>query len=244
MSKRIDRTGEEKISYVGEKVTIIKYFTSRNMTIQFEDGGISKNVSYKQFKEGYLKSPLSKTCCGIGYLDGLTGWHHMKQSVVWRNMFIRCYSEKALKKCPTYNDCTVHEEWHSFKNFKEWYDKNYYEVEGQSMCLDKDILLKNNKVYSSETCIFIPHSINMIFKKINVGKNEFVGIHPNPNKDKFRVGYGDKNYIGTYDTLEEAFLVYKEAKENHIKTLANKFKAFLPEKIYNILINHVVEIDD
>lgn len=69
--------------------------------------------------------------------------------LTWRNMLKRCYSieqkydnyrEQEIEVCP---------EWHDFYNFKQWYDRNYYEVEGEKMHLDKDIITKGNKMYDA-----------------------------------------------------------------------------------------------
>jgi len=43
---------------------------------------------------------------------------------------------------------------------------------------------------------------------------------------------------------EEAFAVYKEAKELHIKSLAEKWKNDLDPRVYKALMNYVVEITD
>ena len=48
-----------------------------------------------------------------------------------------------------YLDVTVCEEWHNFQNFAKWFYENYYEISGEKMRLDKDILIKGNKM--SET---------------------------------------------------------------------------------------------
>ena len=51
-------------------------------------------------------------------------------------------------------------------------------------------------------------------------------------------GTGEKDrYLGYYNTPEEAFLVYKEAKEKRIKEVANKWKGKISDNVYEALIN-------
>ena len=69
----------------------------------------------------------------------------------WRMMLQRCYDKKVHKLEPRYKDCAVCEEWHSLFRFNEWYLQNYYSISDERMELDKDILLKNNKIYSPDT---------------------------------------------------------------------------------------------
>jgi hypothetical protein len=119
---------------------------------------------------------------GVGYLGkgeykSFENGKNTRQYMIWYSMINRCYNEKYHKKLPTYKDCTVSEEWHNFQNFASWYDQNYYEVNGEKMALDKDILIKGNKVYSSETCIFVPQFINSLFTKCNAIRGEFpIGV--------------------------------------------------------------------
>ena len=74
----------------------------------------------------------------------------------WKSMLQRCYSEKRQTKKPTYRGCSVCDEWLSLSTFKEWFDANYR----TGMELDKDILVKGNRVYCPEACSFIPRYIN------------------------------------------------------------------------------------
>ena len=62
-------------------------------------------------------------------------------------MLRRCYDEKYHQKEPTYIGCTVCDEWRYFLNFEKWYEDNWYDIEGETMCLDKDILVKGNNLY-------------------------------------------------------------------------------------------------
>ena len=65
--------------------------------------------------------------------------------------------EKFKEKRPSYKDITCSNEWLYYENFKKWHDENYYEIENERMCLDKDILSHNlkldRKIYSSRIYI-------------------------------------------------------------------------------------------
>ena len=83
---------------------------------------------------------------------------------IWRSMLKRCYNEKHLQTHPTYRGCFVVEEWLTFSNFLMWWKEN--QIEGWK--IDKD-LLSDSKVYSPETCIFIPSWLNK-FTLTSLGK--------------------------------------------------------------------------
>ena len=50
--------------------------------------------------------------------------------------------------------------------------------------------------------------------------------------------------MGTYITPEEAFCAYKQAKEAHIKDVANKWKDKIDPRVYDALVSYQVEITD
>ena len=167
-------------------------------------------------------------------------------------MLQRCYYPKFHEKESTYIECSVNKEWHNFQNFGIWYDENYYEIEGERTELDKDILYKGNKIYSPETCIFVPHAINSLFiKRQNVRGESVIGT--TPKNDKYQVncyllnpktGKSKQEYLGIYDTQEKGFEVYKHYKEKNIKEVADYFKGQIPQILYNALYNYEVEIYD
>lgn len=87
-------------------------------------------------------------------------------------MLERCYSARYQERKPTYKGCSVCDEWLNYQNFAKWYDDNYYEIKGEIMCLDKDILVKGNKIYSPENCVFVPNYINVLFARIGCKNKE------------------------------------------------------------------------
>ena len=56
--------------------------------------------------------------------------------------------------------------------------------------------------------------------------------------------YGIKTYLGTFNTLEEAFYVYKREKEKYIKEVADKWKDHIDIRVYEALMNYEISIDD
>lgn len=174
---------------------------------------------------------------------------HLTSYTYWRNMIKRCYCDKAQKKCcSSYTECSVDEEWHNFSNFAKWYDKNYYKINDETMCLDKDILIKGNKIYSSETCVFAPQSINSLFEScFDKKRKNIIGVgyikKDNIFCSRVRINKG-YIWLGRFKTEIEAFNAYKIAKEKYIKEVAYKYKDYIPEKLYNAMYNYKVEITD
>lgn len=135
----------------------------------------------------------------------------------WAEMIRRCYDPKWLIKRPTYAWCTVCDDWLYFSNFKAWMEQQDW----QGKQLDKDIIFKNNKVYSPDTCAFVcsltnsfvtdrknhrgdqPLGVYLIHAKT---KNKFVAQCRNPFT-------GERERIGYYPTAKDAHKAYMGWKE-------------------------------
>lgn len=167
---------------------------------------------------------------------------------IWHSILARCYDKKTVSKFPTYNNCTVCDEWLDYQNFAQWYNDNYYQIENEKMCVDKDILFKGNKTYSPETCCIVPNSINILLTKVDKSRGEYpVGVSFHKATNKYIAKYkteGKSKYIGLFETPEDAFTAYKKAKEFEIKRLADKYKNNIQPDVYEALINYKVEITD
>lgn len=162
---------------------------------------------------------------------------------IWFAMLQRCYDSKTQRKQPTYKGCSVCEEWLTYSNFKRWYDKNYRE----GYHLDKDILIKGNKIYSPETCCFVPYDINTMFTKNNKHRGKYpIGVHEShKTKGRFEAEAGNK-YIGSFDTPNEAFYAYKQEKERQIKEKATDYynRGLIEKRVRDALFRYEVEITD
>ena len=258
MNKKIDRTGEERVNKFGSKMIIKEYRNNMDVDVYFpEYDWIFEHARYQNFKNGNVKCPYERRYLGKGYLG--EGKYNMSEKgkdtdeyIIWYGMLQRCYDPKHYEKHPTYKGCRVEDYLLNFQHMAEWIDENYYKVPGERMCLDKDILNKGNKIYSRETCIFVPQRINTLFTKRDNdrGKNP-IGMTELPLGNyivQCNDGNGKSVYLGVYSTKGEAFRVYKEYKEKVIKEVIDSYEGIIPEPYYTRLktamYNYEVEIDD
>lgn len=119
-----------------------------------------------------MEKQIERTVYGVGYLGDTTtvdeNGNRKKSYVAYKDMIRRCFpqNEKEREKHRAYENCTVCDRWLCYANFEldivslPNYDKW---IEGKERyALDKDILQYGSeyKVYSPETCMFVPQSIN------------------------------------------------------------------------------------
>ena len=116
--------------------------------------------------------------CGVGINDMKGKWYCCLRKAkteeqkyqarvyqVWRSMLRRCYTN--LDKHPTYKGCQVCVRWRKFSNFTRDITKiPNYELwlnnPGKKISLDKDILLKGNKLYHPKLVKFVTMKENNI----------------------------------------------------------------------------------
>lgn len=155
----------------------------------------------------------------------------------WHSMIRRCYSVYHQRLNPSYEGCSVCEEWKRLSNFKLWFDENY--IEGGH--LDKDILVQGNKVYSPETCCFVPQYINSLLTDHRAARgNCKIGVCKDDGKFVASVNDNTKSvHLGTFDTEDEAFYAYATAKKAVIQKTAKRAldDGKITERVYNALIN-------
>lgn len=246
----LKRIGEVRISNEGCKFTIKEMINSRDYTIQFEDGFLMCGVSYVSIESGKIKNPYHRSVYGIGY-SGVGAYKlHIDKKVtpacqIWKGILGRGYNQKIKEKQPTYKDVTVCEDWHNFQNFAQWYEDNWKPYM-QNWALDKDILVKGNKIYSPDTCVFVPQEINNLFLKNNKTRGCYpVGVHEQKGRYYASISKNNKQIrLGGFKTANLAFQTYKIEKEEHIKDVANKWKLLITERLYNTLINYEVKEND
>ena len=235
------RIGLIKKNNFGTDMRIIKNISCDKVLIQFQDQHkCEKEIYWMNFKSGNVKNPYDVSVLGKGYVgDGkyLTRNSKGKRTVeysVWTSMMDRCYGKR--ERYPAYIDCEVCEEWLNYQNFAKWYKENYYPLGTERMHLDKDILVKGNRLYSPETCLIIPQRVNMIFMTKEKGVDADL---PNAIKRSVK-GYNSSyigKYLGNFKTLDEAIKKHDTAKREHVKQLIKEYGDKLPPKVHNAILN-------
>lgn len=239
-------------NHCGE-VQILEYISSRKVIVQFLNTGHKKEVSMHNLQLGKVEDRteklLSPTKFGIGIIGqgSYSCSTHRKIYDKWMNMLQRCYSQAMLEREPSYIGCEVCLEWQNFQNFAKWYEEN---CPGDGYCLDKDIKIKGNKLYSPQTVLFVPPAINKLFVKQQTQRG---GLPIGVQKPKDEIGYlavcmnpftKHPQRIGHYQTPELAFQAYKEFKELMIRKMAECYQAEISEDLYKAMLDYEVEITD
>ena len=231
---------------------IVKYNGSGNVEILFLKTGYETATRLDHIKSGEVKDPYSPSVCGVGILGtkypSTVNSRNTKEYVLWQRMLKRCYSTIFKKRRPTYEGCEVSNNFKNYEYFYEWCQNQIgFNVEGWH--LDKDLLVKGNKVYSENTCVFIPQEVNSMLIKSDKRRGEYLIGACWHKKGKAFVATVNKNkgkseHLGRFKTEIEAFSAYKQAKEAFIKEQANKWKGKIDIRAYNALMNYEVNIND
>lgn len=193
---------------------------------------------------------MKKLIYGVGYnsqkLQVRFGNKTHPYYETWRGVLRRCYDEAAKLRNPTYINATVEEYLWDYSNFYNWVDNLEYREEGWQ--LDKDLLIKGNKHYSRDTCVFLPQNINKLLTKRQAKRGDLpIGVHYNKRDNLYQVSCNDidgRLWHSYCKSVDEAFVRYKEKKESVIKYWAEQYKGRIDPRAYDAMLSYVVEIND
>ena len=244
-----DCVGKVYKSKLSGDFKIVKYNDAKDVEIQFLKTGFEMVVQLGSIRNGDVKDPYSPSVFGVGIIGAkypiTINGVKTKEYVLWKGMLQRCYSDTQY---PTYEGCKCSENFKSYEYFYEWCNEQIgFSNEGWH--LDKDLLVKGNKVYSEKTCVFLPQEINSLLIKSTATRGKhLIGVYwSNTNKAfvaQVRKNKGKQEWLGCFNTELEAFNTYKTAKESYIKEQAEKYKSQIDVRAYNALMNYEVNIDD
>jgi len=210
--------------------------TYKLCTIQIEDW--VKEVRFDQVKNGQVKYPYHKSVFGVGFIGegqavGSIKGKLTKPYQIWSGMIQRCYDKNTLKMSSKscYVGVKVVDEWHNFQVFAEWFELNYvggYEI-------DKDLLSKEVKVYSPDTCLFIPKTLNkFLANTFSSNTSGHTGVCYEKSSGKWSVsisnGEGKRLKIGRYKDIEEAAEAYTAKRAEFAEAWKEKMVGILPQE--------------
>lgn len=263
------RIGQKVLTNSGWKGEVVAWHTAYNVEVLWQDGGKTSEV-WNDIVIGAIKPLNQPSVAGVGYfgegrfvpnsyVDVPDGKEAVDSHIYnyWHRMIARCYSEAEQSRPSTkaYIGCTVAKEWHNFQNFAEWASEQRncgkLEDNGRLYHIDKDIIAPGNRVYGPDTCVFVPNEVNTFFCKTDIGNTGYPGVnYIKPPKPNSKEGYiarcftpgGDREYLGYYNTPQEAYKKYVVAKEAGAKRLSQRWEGKLDDRVIEALMNFKVAV--
>ena len=205
-----------------------------------------------KLKTGNIFNPYAPSVAGVGYL-GVGGYSCTKNVHaynLWNSLLKRVYDGKR----ESYSNVRVCKSWHNFQNFASWCESqpffNTKDDNGKNYHLDKDILSpKDSKVYSPETCCFVPQEINKLVMQRDKSRGKYpVGVYYSKKDNRYTaqysVGKSTARFIGNFMTPEDAFQAYKEAKELFIIEKSEEWRGRIEDRVYLALLDYNITVND
>jgi hypothetical protein len=163
---------------------------------------------------------------------------------IWNGIYIRCYRDNRV-----YDGAYMCDLWKNDKDsFVEWWHSEYYECDGESMAVDKDLLYPGNKEYAPDKCCIIPQTLNTMLSNCKKHKTKWKSSLNLPLGVRYdraiKMYYGEFRPFGHdevirlsyWETPEQAFEEYKMHKQADILIMADKYKSKVPRKVYEALL--------
>ena len=130
--------------------------------------------------------------------------------------------QKYLESYPSYIGTSVCSEWLSATAFKKWME----EQDLMGKCLDKDIIVPGNRLYSPETCAFVLNTTNLFVLARDASRGEYpIGVHLFKRTGKYQAYCknpftGKQEHLGYFSTPEEAHEAWRKRKHDLAQRVA------------------------
>lgn len=190
---------------------------------------------------------MTKLVYGVGVNDGKyptnVNGKIPKSYSLWMSLLTRCF--RPEKRSRAYTGCSVSENFKNYSYFHNWC-QNQIGFGQEGFELDKDLLFKGNKLYSEDTCLFIPSRLNKLLLTSDAIRGSLpLGVSAHGKRFKAQcLREPASPHIGVFNTPEEAFNAYKQVKEAIIKAQAEKWKAHVDPRAFIALMVYEVSISD
>lgn len=256
-TSNVEKQEESKMRYLGKiynsnnfgKFCVVEYINNKNVSVMFLDTGYVTKTTTKEINNGSIMDRLKPSVNGVGiigvkYKSKESCNKTKKEYALWNSMLERCYSKTNRAKFVAYDGCSTSENFKRYEFFYEWCQDQVGFKCGYE--LDKDLLIKGNKLYSENTCLFLPKEVNAAISLKKSQRSKFlIGVRKRGEHFSARYSCFNKGVeFGKFSTEIEAFLAYKKAKEDYLKSLAEKYMKSIDYRAYKALINYCVETTD
>lgn len=172
--RKNDIVGQEFENSLGLTFVVTGYFynrlkNSKKLSVRFLETGYETYAGRHAVNSGAITDKLDPRVAGVGCLGEVSMGNHKRIYYIWSAILNRCYnpSENSYQRYGA-KGITVCDRWLRFEYFLEdftqvdGYDEEQFEA--GKLALDKDVkqidLPHSDRVYSLETCMFIPRGVN------------------------------------------------------------------------------------
>lgn len=245
LSKLQERTAQR---YVGKRFKVdcgwecivTAYNGNKDVIVKWQDGSIEGGIHSGNLNKGSHRPKMFPGVVGVGIFD-MRGEEYCKDIYwKWASMIKRCYCKKYQNNKPTYKGVEVCEEWKVFSNFSKWAE-SYSDI--KDLELDKDFL-GDGKIYSPETCCFIPSYINGLGLQ-SLSKNKGLSYKKSNRKweasvsQTTRCGKRVNRYLGLFESEHDARNAYLEGKRGVVLERLNWYRqeGFYDKRVDDAILN-------
>lgn len=221
----------------GDMCKVIERIDGMHVVIEWQDEFKHKQIARpERVMSGKLYNPFCKSIYGVGYIGvgEYSPSKHKKIYSTWLGTFIRSYDQKFLLEKPTYSGCSVFSDWYNFQTFARWCENQPgFGLEGYE--LDKDFIVKGNKIYGPKTCVFIPGYVNSVFSASDSIRGDFplgvsLGALTRSKGQRYiaqikmrMVSTKHKRHLGSFSSSMEAHKAWQLAKSLVIQNVLNAY---------------------
>lgn len=239
--------GKVFVNKFGQEYEITRIINAAEIEIEFKETGYTTWIQSNKLVSGSIRDRESAFVYGFGINDLpnlVQGTEDYQCYRNWSWILNRCFSESYKKREPNYINFKVSEHWARLSTFQKWWKLNY--VEGWN--LDKDVLGKGEeKIYSPETCCFIPTYINSAFTRL-VSKSKYalgVGKSRNPRLSPYEAILLEGG-TRCFQTIEEAHKCWQLSKIKHCHGLIQRYKNEdkWRQDVVDSMINKINQIEE
>ena len=186
-----------------------------------------------------------KTVCGWGINDMDTPTKSDPAYNIWTHLLKRCYGPYQKLDNPSYIGCSVSEDFRHRSDFNKWFlEQDWYGNE-----LDKDIIEPFNKLYSPETCCFVPLALNTFFTTRGKGRGLYpLGVRIMPG-GRFEAKINDSFLgkilsLGRFGTAMEAHKAWQVRKLELLMIWVEISKSWKDQRISEGLLKHAAILQE
>jgi len=241
------KVGQVYINRQGSQIKVIEYENSTKILVEIGKTKYQQYVHAGNLISLNVHDNFAPSLAGRGIFGDAVVDVKSQVYTSWAGMFKRCYTfyEDKPRARINYEGCEVHENFVYLPDYIDWYNKQLVEPKWH---LDKDLLVKGNKVYSPETCVFLPRALNTFLTLRGNDRGPYpLGVTYHDRLGKYEASCnrdGKSVYLGLHLDPLSAFEAYKNEKEAYAKDLAKRWKGRIDPRACEALMNFEISIED